>query len=161
MKSKVLMTAVAILIFATLTTLAQRPHRPRQQPKSPEERAQMITKHLSKRLMLSPQQSQQLGLINKDALLEMNTIRKEIETKKDKNEAFDRKAYRERIRAINERREQQTIALLDEKQKAEYIKMKTEMDEKRKKRQEMRRKHHKKDTGMWFDEDTFDLEEGA
>ena len=155
MKSKILMTLVAVFALATVSLAQVRPVKGKHQPKSPEERAEMMTKRLSKRLELSPQQSQKLGVINKDAVLEMSAIRKEVQSKREKQEKFDKKAYRERMRVIQEQREQKTIALLSEKQKAEYIKLKTEQDEKRKKRQEMRKQHHKKDTGMWFDEEDF------
>ena len=148
---------VALLVLATASLAQVRPTKAKHSPKSPEERAEMQTKRLSKSLELSPQQSQKLGAINKDAALEMSAIRKEIQTKKEKNENIDRKAYQERIKALREQREQEIIALLSEKQKAEYIKLKTEQEEKRKKRQEFRKKHHKKDTGMWSDE--FDLED--
>lgn len=153
MKSKILMILVVTFMLTTISWAQVRPAKGRYQPKSPEERAEMMTKRLSKRLELSPQQSQKLGVINKDAVLEMSAIRKEIQSKREKQENFDKKAYRERIRVLNEQREQKTIALLNDKQRAEYIKLKTEQDEKRKKRQEMRRKHHKKDTGMWLEED--------
>jgi hypothetical protein len=158
MKSKILMILVVIFTIATASWAQVRATKGRHQPKSPEERAEMMTKRLSKRLELSPQQTQKLGAINKEAAVEMSFIRKEVEIKKAKNENFDRKDYQSRAKAIQERREQQTIALLNEKQKAEYIKLKTELSEKRKKRQEMRKKHHKKDTGMWLEEDFLENE---
>lgn len=143
---------VALLILATASVAQVRPTKAQQKPKSPEERAEMLTKRLSKRLELSTEQSQKLGTINKETALEMEAIRKEIRSKKEKNENFDRKLYRERVKSLQEQREQKTIALLNEKQKAEYIKLKTELDEKRKQRQKLRRQNHKRDTGMWLDD---------
>jgi len=160
MKNKILVAMIALLVFATASVAQVRPTRTQQKSKTPEERAEMLTKRLSKRLELSPEQSQKLGVINKETALEMSAIRKEIQSKKEKNETFDKNTYRQRIKALQEQREQKTIALLNEKQKAEYIKLKTEFDEKRKQRQKLRRQNHnhKRDTGMWLD-DEFELDD--
>lgn len=153
MKNKVLIAVLTLLAFSTLSMAQvkdnQRP------PKSPEERAEILTKRLSRILELSSEQSIKVGEINKRTALEIETVRKEVQSKREKQEKIDRKPYLERIKALNEQRDQQIITLLNEQQKAEFIKLRTEQEERRKKRQEMRRKGRKKDTGMWPDEDFF------
>jgi hypothetical protein len=135
MKRNFVIFSIFLMAFA-LNVLAQRPHHARlqQNRKSPEERASLMTQRMTKRLKLNGEQSSKIGLINKETNIQIAAIRKEAKEKREKGEQIDMKNYRERVRNLNQAREEQTLALLNAKQKEEYRIMKEDAKNKMKKR---------------------------
>ncbi|MDX1903981.1 MAG: hypothetical protein SFU27_07470 [Thermonemataceae bacterium] len=124
-----------VLMLSVTTLLAQRSYNQRK-PKSPEQRAKMLTERMTKRLKLNGEQSSKILKINKETALEISALRKEMMQKKNENGTVDKESYKTQIRDLNKSRDAQTIALLDEQQKAEYAKMKEDAKMRVKKRME-------------------------
>jgi len=149
---------IAFLFVSVLGALAQRPNRggngQNQKPKSPEERASFYTQMMTKRLKLNGEQNTSIGNINKETAVQIAGVRQEARDKRKAGETVDMKPYRERIKTLNQTREDKTLAVLNAKQKGEYALMKEEMKKKAQQRKNNKgkggkvRKFNKNDKGL-------------
>ncbi|WP_101357930.1 V-type ATP synthase subunit I [Raineya orbicola] len=130
------------------------------QPKTPEERAKILTNNLTKRLSLNGEQKEQIYQINLNTAREIDRLRKEAKAQRERGEKPEKGFYAKQVRELNQQRDQNISALLNNQQKVEYEKLKQERKEKMRKRMEkrrqMRKKLNKQDSGFLENDEDFE-----
>jgi hypothetical protein len=128
---KKLVLGCILLCFCATVSIAQPD---RQGPRrSPEERAEMTVKNLTKELNLTADQSSKIKVIQLETIKKMDGVREKM---KDGN---DKKALREEGKAINEAGDKKIKALLSADQIKKYDDWKAKREEEMRKRMEDRR----------------------
>ncbi|MCS6796101.1 MAG: hypothetical protein RMJ97_10000 [Raineya sp.] len=153
----VLFLAFAMLAEAQRMGMRRNPNRP---PKTPEQRANALTNRLTKRLGLNGEQKEQIYKINLQAAQRIDELRTEARAKRERGEKPERGYYAQKIRELNQQRDQNIMATLNAQQKLEYEKIKQKRKETMKKRMEkrrkMRQKLNKSDTGYLENDNDFE-----
>jgi predicted amino acid-binding ACT domain protein len=128
---------LSFLLVAGLAS-AQQKRLENRQPKTPEQRAEGITKSLNKRLSLTAEQSANIKDINLAAAQKVDALRADAKAQRA-NKTFDAKAFREQMMQVQKERDAQITAQLNDTQKTSYQDMKNKAQERSKKRMQERR----------------------
>ncbi|MGV3510027.1 MAG: hypothetical protein ACO1N7_12120 [Sphingobacteriaceae bacterium] len=123
---------LSAILFLGITATGFSQDKPQRVQKTPEERAQMMTDALDKKLSLSESQKTQIYQINLERAQAMNNA------KTDKKEVD-----RSQMKAQFEASENKIVSILNDEQKATYAKLKEEREAKMKQQKEGRKKELK------------------
>lgn len=122
-----------ILLLALLTGLsaaAQEKKQDGKTPKTPEQKAEQMTKRMEKKLSLTPEQVTKVKAINLEAASQLHTLKEEAKKSGTKN--------KEARKAIRDEHDKKLSAVLTPEQMTEYRKLKEQrmakMKEKKKDR---------------------------
>ncbi|MDX2301950.1 MAG: DUF4890 domain-containing protein [Microscillaceae bacterium] len=130
MKSKILLFSLIFTAFTSLIFAQERT------PKTPEERAEIITGKMEEKLGLSADQKTQIYQINLESAQKTDELRSQV-----KNQEIGREEFMAEMKTLEQDRDAKIEALLTEAQKPKYEEMKENARQRLKERsQNFRRK---------------------